>query len=338
MTVLAAILAASLVRYMDAFTCVYQTDDAKEGAALAAEPGYWPKPNGLVNPLSPESEPRIIHTVFRVQSEPFADYDPEAPSPLFKVNQVGYLPWAPKFAYIGAWLGPQYGAWQPKSPMSGWRVVDSATGETVFESAEPPRFRVADGVTKEGVPFTGEKTYELDFSSVTNEGIYHVCVPGVGRSEDFRIVKGAAEQAFRVHMAGLYQKRCGIAKEAPYTDWTAGACHTEVVRGNFPPEEGKLSPKARWFDIIRDNTDWAHGERIKVAGGWHDAADYDRRPMHLSVVNDLCAVYLMRPQNFSDGQLLIPENANGIPDMLDEAEWGLRHLLAVQQDDGGVGT
>ena len=55
-------------------------------------------------------------------------------------------------------------------------------------------------------------------------------------------------------------------------------------------------------------------------------------------MNDLCAVYLMKPTNFTDGQLAIPENANGIPDILDEAEWGLRHLLAVQQKDGGVGT
>jgi endoglucanase len=60
--------------------------------------------------------------------------------------------------------------------------------------------------------------------------------------------------------------------------------------------------------------------------------------MHLNIVNDLCAVYLMKPQNFYDGQLSIPENANGIPDILDEAEWGLRHLLAGQQKDGGVGT
>jgi endoglucanase len=196
-----------------------------------------------------------------------------------------------------------------------------------------------DGKTKEGVPFTGEETYEMDFSSVTNEGVYFVRIPDVGRSAAFRISSGAAEAAFRVHMGGLYQKRCGIAKEEPYTHWTAGACHTEVVRGRFAPEEGKLDPKtARWFDVIRYNTDWETGERLPLVGGWHDAADYDRRPAHLNIVNDLCAVYLMRPQNFSDGQLAIPENSNGIPDILDEAEWGLRHLIAGQQKDGGVGT
>ena len=84
-------------------------------------------------------------------------------------------------------------------------------------------------------------------------------------------------------MGGLYQKRCGIAKEEPYTHWISGACHTDVVRGTFAPDEGTLEPKVRWFDIIRHNTDWKHGERLRLSGGWHDAADYDRRPMHLQM-------------------------------------------------------
>ena len=339
------VLAATLLRYLDPYTCVYQTDDAAEGRRLAAEPGYWPVPQGLVDPLAKKLAPRVVHACFRVQETPFAEYDPEKPSPLFKVNQVGYLPEAPKFAYIGAWMGPNLGAWKPKwgdegsgNRVEGWALVEAKTGKAVYTSRARPVLRVRDGTTKEGVPFTGEETYEMDFSSVTNEGVYFVRVPGVGRSAAFRISSGAAEAAFRVHMGGLYQKRCGIAKTEPYTHWTAGACHTDVVRGTFAPEEGKLSEKVRWFDIIRHNTDWAHGERLHLAGGWHDAADYDRRPAHLNIVNDLCAVYLMRPQNFRDGQLAIPENANGIPDILDEAEWGLRHLLAGQQADGGVGT
>ena len=330
--------AAALLRFLDPYTCVYQTDDAREGAALSSEPGYWPVPQGLVDPLAAKPQARVVHAVFRVSETPFPEYDPEKPSPLFKVNQVGYLPLAPKFAYVGAWLGPAFGAWKPRPPMSGWEVVDAKTGSVALASPVPPVLRVPDGTTKEGVPFTGEETYEMDFSSVTNEGTYFVRIPGVGRSDDFRIAASAAEEAFRVHMLGLYQKRCGVAKAEPYTHWTAGACHESVVRGNFPPDEGKLEQKAKWFDIIRDNTDWKAGERIHAVGGWHDAADYDRRPKHLNIVNDLCAVYLMRSGNFRDGQLAIPENANGIPDILDEAEWGLRHLLAVQQKDGGVGT
>ena len=333
-------VAAALTRFLDPYTCVYQTDDPAEGRRISTEPGYWPVPNGLVDPLSKKLKPRIIHTSFRVQDTPFSDYDPEKPSPLFKVNQVGYLPNAPKFAYVGAWLGPNLGEWKPKNPMKEWQLVDAATGNIVLrcDGDKAPYCRMPDGETKEGVPFTGEKTYEVDFSSVTNEGTYFVRIPDVGRSATFRIAAAAAEDAFRVHMGGLYQKRCGIAKEEPYTHWTAGACHTSVVRGNFAPDEGKLSKKVRWFEIIRHNTDWNGGALMHLPGGWHDAADYDRRPMHLNIVNDLCAIYLMRPQNFRDGQLAIPENSNGIPDILDEAEWGLRHLFAGQQDDGGVGT
>ncbi len=335
-------VAAAMLRFLDPYTSIYQTDAPDEGRGLASESGYWPVPQGLADPCAQwgKWKPRVVHAVFRVQDRPFAGYKPDVPSPLFKVNQVGYLPCAPKFAYVGAWLGPVYGAWKPKTPMAGWELVDAESGTAVLrcDGDAAPHVRVHDDVTKEGVPFTGEETYEMDFSSVTNEGTYYVRIPDVGRSAAFRIAASAAEDAFRVHMGGLYQKRCGIAKEEPYTHWTAGACHTEVVRGTFAPDEGKLDSKVRWFDIIRDNTDWEKGERLHLVGGWHDAADYDRRPMHLNIVNDLCAVYLMRPGNFYDGQLSIPENDNGIPDILDEAEWGLRHLLAGQQKDGGVGT
>ena len=338
MSAVPVLLAASLLRFFDPFTSLYQTDDDREGRALASEPGFWPSANGQKDPLAEKPKARVLYSSFRTSDKPFPDYDPENPSPLFKVNQVGYAPEQPKFVYLGAWLGPKLGAWRPKAPLSGWEVVESGTRKVVYTSAEPPAVRVPDATNKEGTLFTGEETYEMDVSSITNEGTYFVRVPGVGRSDDFRIWSGAAEDAFRVHMGGLYQKRCGIAKTEPYTHWTAGACHTNVVRGTFAPEEGSLPKGVRWFDVIAQNTDWKKGERIAVSGGWHDAADYDRRPAHLNIVNDLCAVYLMKPSNFRDGQLAIPENANGIPDILDEAEWGLRHLLAVQQANGGVGT
>ena len=342
------LFAASMLRFLDPHTSLYQTDDDREGRALASEPGFWPSANGQKDPLAENPQARVMYNVFRTSDAPLKGYDPEKPSPLFKVNQVGYQPDQPKFAYMGAWLGPSLGAWRPRGKEEGkgnkeevrWELVDAVSSVPIVPPVPfaPARHRVDDATTKEGTPFTGEFTYEMDFSSVTNEGTYFVRVDGVGRSADFRIWRGAAEDAFRVHMGGLYQKRCGMAKTEPYTHWTAGACHTNIVRGTFAPEEGSLPKGVRWFDIIRHNTDWEHGERIAVSGGWHDAADYDRRPAHLNVVNDLCAVYLMKPSNFPDGQLAIPENANGIPDILDEAEWGLRHLLAVQQRDGGVGT
>ena len=340
MTTTFFVLAATLTRFLDPYTVVYQSDESNSDmkVSIPVRTDYWPMPNGLKDPLSTTFEPRIIHTHYYVFNDVQAGYDENEPSALFKVNQVGYLPWAPKFAYLGGWLGPHLGPWKPRTPLTSWQLVDAITGNVVLDSPSAPSVRVKDIRSKDGTPFTGEETYEMDFSSVTNEGTYFVRVPGVGRSMTFRISQAAAEDAFRVHMGGLYQKRCGIAKAEPWTHWVAGACHELAVRGLFPPDEGTLEPKTRMFDIIRWNTDWEGGEWVEVSGGWHDAADYDRRPMHLNIVNDLCAVYLMKKENFRDGQLLIPENENQIPDILDEAEWGLRHLLAVQEEDGGVGT
>ena len=67
------ILAASLLRFVDPYTSVYQTDDAKEGSALASEPGYWPVPQGLEDPCAEwgKRKPRVVHAVFRVQDAPF---------------------------------------------------------------------------------------------------------------------------------------------------------------------------------------------------------------------------------------------------------------------------
>ena len=160
-------LAAALLRFLDPYTSVYQTDDPAEGQRLSAEVGYWPVPQGLVDPLAKDLKPRVVHAVFRVQETPFADYDPSKPSPLFKVNQVGYLPHAPKFAYVGAWLGPKLGAWKPRRGTNvkckmenvklgnAWEIVEEKTGKVVYGSPERPVLRVVDGQTKEGVPFTG---------------------------------------------------------------------------------------------------------------------------------------------------------------------------------------
>ena len=120
----AVLLAATLLRFLDPYTCVLQTDDPVEGQRLSAEAGYWPMPQGLVDPLDKKPKPRVVHTCFRIQDTPFDKYDPEQPSPLFKVNQVGYLPTQPKFAYVGAWLGPKLGPWKPK-----WGKQGTGKGE-----------------------------------------------------------------------------------------------------------------------------------------------------------------------------------------------------------------
>ena len=117
-------LAASMLWFLDPYTSLYQTDDDREGRSLASEPGFWPSANGQEDPLAKNPKARVLYCVFRQGEKPFSDYDPAKPSPLFKVNQVGYAPDQPKFAYLGAWLGPKLGAWKPR-----WREEGKGKGE-----------------------------------------------------------------------------------------------------------------------------------------------------------------------------------------------------------------
>ena len=280
-------------------------------------------------------------------------YDSSKPSVLFKLNQLGTSPnQQMKYAYIGLWCGDA-GA-LPLKHLNGkkFEIRNSIDNKTVF--ANSLRLRREDPACQSAIHFTGEEVLELDYSAFNTTGKYYFYIEGVGRSMDFTIGSETISEAFFIHARGLYHKRCGIAKEKPYTNWVSPSCHQTVIRGRFPGNaehyrKGKGETdfgffdrkgnriEVKHFDLIKQNPPY-EVVKISAPGGWHDAADYDRRPYHLRIVSDLATLYLLKPENFVDGQLNIPESGNGIPDILDEAAWGLKHLLAVQQDDGGVGT
>ena len=58
--------------------------------------------------------------------------------------------------------------------------------------------------------------------------------------------------------------------------------------------------------------------------------------MHTVVPQLLMRAYEINPDLYTDGQLNIPESGNDIPDLLDEALWGVAAWEALQDDDGGV--
>jgi len=269
--------------------------------------------------------------------------------PTLKVNQVGYLPDAPlKMAYLGGWapgIGPV-----DFSPFTQFEVRRLADGQSCFSG--PIRHRYTDTPNRglhQNALYGGETVYELDFSGLRTPGTYAVVVPGLGRSWPFRIGADALGPAFYTAARGLYHQRCGCELAAAHTGWPRGRCHpppvfpcrltgagvTEFTFADGQPPERLKSPD---FAILA-----ATGERrppLDVWGGWHDAADYDRREGHHHVIWDLLTAYELAPANFTDGQLNLPESGNGIPDLLDEALYGLevwRRAQAATGAGGGVG-
>ena len=328
--------------------------------------GFWQKENALLRDKNGNILRKADVTTFAyfIFEKPLKDgetvsiagtvakYDSVVPSNIFKLNQVGNgVNQKKKYAYMGAWLG-NTGA-LPLKHLAGknFEIRRSSDKKTVFTGIL--KMRRDDPKYKEYIPFTGEEVLELDYSDFNVPGKYYFYVENIGRSMDFVISSEAVNEAFYIHVRGLYHKRCGIAKELPFTYWTSPVCHQEVYTGTFPEnadhyrmgqniEEGFVRKfkrlEVKIFEFIKRNSTSLQRGRSIAPGGWHDAADYDRRPYHLRIVSDLATVYLMKPENFIDGQLNIPESGNGIPDILDEAAWGVKHLLAVQQENGGVGT
>lgn len=332
---------------------------------------YWPEANGVKRYVDKDGRRitvkagEIIHNAFvkvpAMKKGTSVDlgvagrfvYDPAVPTPVIKVNQVGYMPQARKYAYAGSWLGLS-GALPLKGfAGSKFRVVDNGGGVRLTGSLA---LRRDDPKMKEA-PATGEEVLEIDLSGLTAEGEYRIAIDGIGTSMPFKVSKDAIAEAWGVHMQGIFNKRCGIEKRPPWTQWTAGACHLDVYRGVHPPDEwsygstvfpadgkpivgkdGKPHKFKHFPTILASMGMCDTGHALHLPGGYHDAADYDRRPMHLIIPRALSLVYLTNPGKFSDGQLVIPESGNGIPDILDEALWGVRHLIKAQQADGGIGT
>ena len=269
-----------------------------------------------------------------------------------KVNQIGYLPAAGrKIAYMGMWLaaeGPlKFNEWFNKK-----FYIIKVEDDTVAYTGKIDLRMEEQYYTGEGkyIPLNGEQVCELDFSDFSTPGKYYICVPGVGRSWDFEISRNAIGRAFYTHIRGLYHQRSGIGKGPPHTNWVMGPDHMESWVSKFSPEDADYTPNGKGFGYLDQfgkpvkidhfTVIYENRTNIKlpnVRGGWWDAGDFDRRTFHFEIVQDLLSAYFMFPEKFSDGQQHIPESGNGIPDIIDEAAWGVEVWRRAQKPDGGVG-
>lgn len=284
------------------------------------------------------------------ESARLAFHSRQTVSRAIKINQVGYAPEAgEKYAYLGAWLG-DLGA-MPAAHLDGqpFHVRRIADDSIAFSGQITPRTnRQSIQRDDRSIELDGEEVMQMEFSSFAEPGHYYLHVPGVGRSWSFRIGPDAVGRAFYVQMRGLFHQRSGIAKTTAQTQWTMGADHTVSYRGGFFPNarhyqgKGSLCTDAqgnrvdvKHFDLVRATA--SEDPLPNVYGGWWDAGDFDRRPYHFEAVDALLSVFLLFPDNFSDGQLDLPESGNGIPDIVDEAAWGVDVWRRAQNPDGGVG-
>lgn len=263
-----------------------------------------------------------------------------------KVNQSGYLPdSARKYAYIGACVhgyGPL-----PLSHATTFEVINAQTGAVAHSGSVTlreanPRFSVKPGNTEDPATrplMLGEDLYQIDLNGLTQHGWFFIRVPGVGRSWTFRHAPDAYGEAFYTSARGLYHQRANSAYQMPFTPWSRIKAHSEPIYESalvcFGFGDFDEPANYQRFDIVGATLDLTKATP-NVEGGWYDAADWDRNLRHYTNIFDMLYAYEIAPAKFVDGQLNIPESGNGVPDILDEVEYGLEVWTRSMTAAGGV--
>jgi endoglucanase len=245
-------------------------------------------------------------------------------TPVIQLNQVGYNPRATeRWAYVSAFLGD--GGFLDLSAIP-------SHAEVLAEAVDPTMPRE---VVLAALPVTSRSTQDKDAGGAVKEINlaslpaaedlrYRVRLPGVGVSWPTEVSERAASKAFVTVTRGLLYNRWGGPTELVCNQWGRPADHATVYTaelGDFLAKFPSTQPKV--------------GER-RLEGGYHDAGDFDQRPMHTVVPQLLLRAFEMDPERYTDGQLNLPESGNGIPDLLDEALWGVAAWEQLQEADGGV--
>lgn len=181
---------------------------------------------------------------------------------------------------------------QAKDPVvAGATVVDTATGKTAHSAKLLP----ADSINW-GSPYP--RTYLLDLSSITDPGTYRVKIDDSNVSATIRI--GLYQNFQEDLVAFMRQQRCG------YNPFLDAVCHLHDGRSFYGP-----MPDESFID---------------VSGGWHDAGDQLKYLLTASnATARMMLAYELEKDKFDDrvDSLGRDDRPNGIPDVLDEAKWGL---------------
>ena len=174
-------------------------------------------------------------------------------------------------------------------------IVDSASGKAVKTYKNPKQ---------EGEWSVFKQTARLDFSDFNKKGVYYISAGNI-KSVSFRIADNVYEGASDFLLRYMRQQRCGFN---PYIN---EKCHqNDGFIIYHPTLEGKM---------------------IDVTGGWHDAADQLQYvPTSANAVYTMLFAYEHNPEVWGDeyDAMGLP-GANGIPDVIDEAKWGMDWLVKM---------
>ncbi|MCX6150062.1 MAG: glycoside hydrolase family 9 protein [Ignavibacteriales bacterium] len=178
---------------------------------------------------------------------------------------------------------------------SFFELCDALTGETIWKGEKVKSF---------GIYGNFISSSRLDFSEFQKTGAYYIQI-GEFKSPIFRIANDVYNGTADFLLRYMRQQQSG------YNPFLKDSCHTQ---------DG--------FIIYHPTLDSTH---INVFGGWHDATDYLQYvTTSANAVFQMLFAYQQNPSSFKDdfdkdGN----PGLNGIPDIVDQAKWGLDWLVKM---------
>jgi len=174
-------------------------------------------------------------------------------------------------------------------------VVDAASKKQLYKDSAGKPFGAYG-------PFS--QTQRLCFSAFTKPGSYYLEADGVQSPVfkiDANVYKGSADFCLQY----MRQQRSG------FNPFLKDSCHTHDGYTLYGP--------------MPDST------HVDVSGGWHDASDYlQYATTSANATYHLLMAYRDFPSVFSDEKMANGlDGKNNIPDILDEAHWGINWLLKM---------
>ncbi|TMB29873.1 MAG: hypothetical protein E6J65_02320 [Deltaproteobacteria bacterium] len=180
----------------------------------------------------------------------------------------------------------------------GFRAIRERDGAVVFVGGAPVRS------VKTDLLGAIDKVWIGDFSGLDAPARYRIEADNGDASFPFEIGPQVFDQPVRAVQRWFYYQRAFTAIDAAHAEgpWV------------HPSDAEKAPPGVRM--------------------GWHDAGDLS---IYSASLNTALFWLLEAYSDFrpADDATNIPESGNGVPDLLDEAKWGLEWLLSVQDPSGG---
>jgi endoglucanase len=221
----------------------------------------------------------------------------------FKINQLGFYPAANKIAVLTV-----------KADALNFYITSVNRKDTFYSGVLSEERQSA---------YSSTKTRIADFSSFTKQGKF-IVVNGANYSYPFEIKNAVNKNAAIAVLKGYYFQRASIPLEEKYAGiWQRPGFH--------PDDIVYIHPSAA-------TAQRAEGSTIATPGGWYDAGDYNKYIVNSGItMGTMLSAYEDFPGYFKLLNTNIPESADAVPDILNEAIYNLRWMLTMQDPaDGGV--